>query len=293
LDLLKNKMNKISIHFLMALSMFSWGIAWTNAKIVNEYLSFHNLIFLRFLIGFISIYPLIYNKNNINALAIKNLKFIIPASIIFYIYNLFFFMGTHYGYAGKGAVLVTTLNPIITFIIMSVIKKGINKKEVVGISLGILGGLFIMNVFNEGFSNIFHINNIFFLICAFTWGINTVITNYGQKDINPFQFIFFCYLFTAIISLPFSNLMAIDFLKLDYRFYFNFFIVSLGAMSFGTSVYLYATPKLGPIKASAFIFSVPFIALGTANIFLGEPITHNVVIGGIISLVAIYIINKK
>ena len=174
----------------MALSMFSWGIAWTNAKIVNEYLSFHNLIFLRFLIGFISIYPLIYNKNNINALAIKNLKFIIPASIIFYIYNLFFFMGTHYGYAGKGAVLVTTLNPIITFIIMSVIKKGINKKEVVGISLGILGGLFIMNVFNEGFSNIFHINNIFFLICAFTWGINTVITNYGQKDINPFQFIF-------------------------------------------------------------------------------------------------------
>ena len=87
--------------------------------------------------------------------------------------------------------------------------------------------------------------------------------------------------------------MVINFLKLDYRFYFNFLIVSLGAMSFGTSVYLYATPKLGPIKASAFIFSVPFIALGTANIFLGEPITQNVVIGGIISLVAIYIINKK
>ncbi len=277
----------------MAIAMFSWAVAWTNAKIVNEYLSFHNLIFLRFLIGSISIYPLIYNKNNINVLNLKNLKFIIPASIIFYIYNLFFFMGTHYGYAGKGAVLVTTLNPIITFIIMSAIQKGINKKEIIGILLGILGGLFIIDVFNEGFSNIFHINNIFFLICAFTWGINTVITNYGQKDINPFQFIFFCYLFTTIISLSFSNLMVIDFLKLDYRFYFNFLIVSLGAMSFGTSVYLYATPKLGPIKASAFIFSVPFIALGTANIFLGEPITQNVVIGGIISLIAIYIINKE
>jgi len=277
----------------MAIAMFSWAVAWTNAKIVNEYLSFHNLIFLRFLIGSISIYPLIYNKNNINVLTLINLKFIIPASIIFYIYNLFFFMGTHYGYAGKGAVLVTTLNPIITFIIMSAIQKGINKKEIIGILLGILGGLFIIDVFNEGFSNIFHINNIFFLICAFTWGINTVITNYGQKDINPFQFIFFCYLFTTIISLSFSNLMVIDFLKLDYRFYFNFLIVSLGAMSFGTSVYLYATPKLGPIKASAFIFSVPFIALGTANIFLGEPITQNVVIGGIISLIAIYIINKE
>tara|TARA_B100001758_G_C18184398_1_gene491179 strand:- start:26 stop:724 length:699 start_codon:yes stop_codon:yes gene_type:complete len=231
--------------------------------------------------------------DNIRVLKFKNLKFIIPASIIFYIYNIYFFMGTHYGYAGKGAVLVTTLNPIITFIIMSIINKGVKKKEMIGIFLGILGGLFIMNVFNEGILNIFHINNIFFLICAFTWGINTVITNYGQKDINPFQFIFFCYLFTTIISLPFSEINTIDILKLDYRFYFNFLIVSLGAMSFGTSIYLYSTPKLGPIKASAFIFSVPFIALGTANIFLGEPITQNVVIGGIISLFAIYIINKK
>ena len=65
-------------------------------------------------------------------------------------------MGTHYGYAGKGAVLVTTLNPIITFIIMLFINKKINKKEILGICLGLLGGLFIMNIFKEGFSHIFH-----------------------------------------------------------------------------------------------------------------------------------------
>ena len=107
----------------MSLAMFSWGVAWTNAKIVNEYLSFYNLIFLRFFIGFISLYPFIMKKNNINVLTIQNLKYLIPSSIFFFIYNISFFMGTHYGYAGKGAVLVTTLNPIITFIIMSVIYK--------------------------------------------------------------------------------------------------------------------------------------------------------------------------
>ena len=111
-------MSNNKLHFIMGLAMFSWAIAWTNAKIVNEYLSFYNLIFLRFLIGTLSIYPFIYKKNNWKILTIQNLKFIIPCSIIFYIYNLFFFMGTHYGYAGKGGVLVTTLNPIITFLIM-------------------------------------------------------------------------------------------------------------------------------------------------------------------------------
>ena len=77
-------------------------------------------------------------------------------------------MGTHYGYAGRGAVLVTTLNPIITFIIMLLINKKINKKEILGIFLGLLGGLFIMNVFEKGLSNIFHFNNIFHYTIHYT-----------------------------------------------------------------------------------------------------------------------------
>ena len=277
----------------MSLAMFSWAVAWTNAKIVNEYLSFYNLIFLRFLVGFVSLYPFIAKKDNLKVLTIQNLKYIIPASLIFFAYNISFFMGTHYGYAGRGAVLVTTLNPIITFIIMSVIYKKINSKDVLGIILGLFGGLIILDVYNEGLYHIFNPNNIFFIICAITWGINTVITNYGQKNIDSYQFIFYCYLFTTILSLPFIDIENMLNANLDLRFYLNFLIVSLGAMSFGTSVYMYATPKLGPIKASVFIFSVPFLALGTAYIFLNEQITLNIIIGGLFSLIAIYLVNKK
>jgi len=176
---------------------------------------------------------------------------------------------------------------------MIFIKKKINTKEIFGIFLGLTGGLFIMNIFEEGASHIFDINNIFFLICSLTWGINTVITHYGQKRIDSYQFIFYCYLLTTIISIPFTNILEINFINLDVKFYLNFLLVSLGAMSFGTSAYIYATPRLGPIKASAFIFSVPFLALGTANIFLNESLSYNVIIGGILSLLAICIINKK
>ena len=280
------------LYILMSLAMFSWAVAWTNAKIVNEYLSFYNLVFLRFLIGVISLYPFIRKKNNSEVLSINNLIYLIPASILFFIYNISFFMGTYYGYAGKGAVLVTTLNPIITFIIMSFIYKRINKKDIFGIIIGLIGGFIIMDIYNEGFYNIFNQNNIFFIICALTWGINTVITNYGQKNMDSYQFIFYCYLFTTILTIPFIDIANIIIKNFDIRFYINFLLVSLGAMSFGTSIYMYATPKLGPIKASVFIFSVPFIALTTANIFLNEPIELNVVIGGLLSLIAIYIVNK-
>ena len=272
-----------SLNIYMLLAMFSWAIAWTNAKIVSDYLSFFNLIFFRFLVGCITIYPFIYKKNNLSVLTFKNFKYILPCSLIFFIYNVFFFMGTHYGYAGQGAVLVTTLNPIITFIIMSIIKRKINSKDIIGIVLGIVGGLFIMGIFsNGGFLNIFKISNLFFLLCAISWGINTVITNYGQKEINSYQFIFFCYFITTIISLPFTNITEIVFSNLDSKFYLNFFLVSVGAMSFGTSIYMFATPRLGPIKASVFIYSVPFLALVTANLFLDEPITLSVIIGGLL-----------
>ena len=76
------------------------------------------------------------------------------------------------------------------------------------------------------------------------------------------------------------------------KFYFKFFIVSIGAMGFGTSVYMYATKILGPVKSSAFIFSVPFIAITTSHFFLDEVITLNIVAGGLLSLLCVYIANR-
>ena len=274
--------------------MITWAIAWTNAKIVNDYLSFYNLIFLRFLLGFLSLLPfVILSKNNFPKF--YDLKYILIPSILFFIYNIAFFKGTHHGLAGKGGILVTTLNPLVTVLIMAFINKKILLKELAGVFLGVLGGIIIMNLYNDGIKGVLDPGNLYFVICAITWGIMTVNINYAQKIINPYIFICICYLFTTLISLPFAFSSFHEFLTvtLDFKFYLNFFFVSMGAMSFGTSVYIYYTPILGPSKASIFIFSVPFLAIALAHFFLNEPFTINIVIGGLLSLLAIYIVNRK
>ena len=287
----QKQINYKQTYFWMSLAMFSWAIAWTNAKIVGEYLSFYNLVFFRFLLGFLSLLPFIIIKKNPFPKMV-DLKYILIPSLLFFIYNIAFFKGTHYGLAGTGGVLVTTLNPLCTILIMSLINKRIIKKEVVGMFLGVIGGIIIMNLHKQGMVNILNSNNIYFIICAITWGVMTVSVNYAQKRINPYIFICLCYLFTMIISFPFTNLGELNMSDLDFRFYINFFLVSIGAMSFGTSIYIYSTPILGPAKVSVFIFSVPFIAMGTAYLVLNEPFTINIVIGGLLSLLSIYIINK-
>tara|TARA_Y100000814_G_C12348778_1_gene406334 strand:+ start:1112 stop:1945 length:834 start_codon:yes stop_codon:yes gene_type:complete len=277
----------------MSLAMLTWAMAWTNAHIVNQYISsFYNLVFLRFFLGLLSLLPIIIIKKDKLIFDFNIIKYVFPASILFLLYNISFFIATQSSDVGRGAVLVTTINPIITFIIMIVINKKIRKKEIIGISLGMIGGSIILDLFSKGILNIFSQNNIYFVFCAITWGIMTVITNFGQQKIKPLSFIFLCYLFTTLFSLFFVDFSSFGIKYWDLKFYFNFFLVSIGAMSFGTSVYMYSTSLIGPVKSSVFIFSVPFIAMGISSIFLNEVITTQTIFGGILSLLAIYIVNK-
>ena len=82
----------------------------------------------------------------------------------------------------------------------------------------------------------------------------------------------------------------LDFSVYDVRFFLNFFLVC-SAMSFGTSIYIIASYRIGPVSASTFIFSVPFIAMGTAYIFIDESIGINIIIGGLPGILSTYFIN--
>tara|TARA_Y100000996_G_C22475261_1_gene623825 strand:- start:519 stop:1133 length:615 start_codon:yes stop_codon:yes gene_type:complete len=203
-------------------------------------------------------------------------------------------MGTDIGAAGKGGVFVTTTNPIITFLIISIINKSINKTQILGISLGALGGFIILDVFSLGVQLIFINENLYFLICSITWGIITVVMSYGQKEYDSISYIFLCYFITSLISLFFTDINEILTLSnYSSHFLINFFFVSIGAMCFGTSIFMYAGPRLGPVQTSVFIFTVPFIAISTANLILAEPVSINLIIGGLLAIFSVYLVNFK
>ena len=279
----------------MSFAMFSWGIAWSNAKVVNEYFSYSNLVFLRYLSSSLFLFIIFsIKRRTIKPPRLKTFINIIVISVLYYIYNIFFFLGTDIGSAGMGGVFVTTTNPIITFIIISVINKTIVRKQIIGICIGAFGGCIILNLFQLGFSSIFIGENFYFLICSITWGVITVVMTYGQKDYDSISYIILCYMFTTILSSLFIIPDELfDFYRYDIRFLVNFFFVSIGDMCFGTSVYMYAAPRLGPIQTSVFIFTVPFIAIGTAYIILNEPLKSEVVVGGVLGILAVYLVNSS
>ena len=103
---------------MMIIAMITWGLSWTNAKILGTYADPPLIMFWRFVIASICFFFIVIVKESLK-IPTKVVPIIIINSIFMVLYNFFYFKGTQIGLAGTGGVLVTTLNPIFTAIFSS------------------------------------------------------------------------------------------------------------------------------------------------------------------------------
>ncbi len=287
-------MNKNLFHILMVFAMIFWGASWISTKVLTNYVNEYELVFLRMGICFISMFPLIYFFKLSFKIDLKSFIFILFASVILTLYSLVMFLGVQHGTGSFGGALVTTLIPIITFILIAFLnKKTISLKHSFALILGAFGVLNMLDIWNFNLNEIFSKDNIYFLLAAFLWSILTIITSKATK-INAFVFTFYTYIissFTLFIFFVDGNIFhkIVDF---DFIFWFNMFIITILSTTFATSIYFIGASKLGAKEASSYIFLVPASALSFGAIFLGEEITFNVIIGTICTIIAIYILNN-
>jgi drug/metabolite transporter (DMT)-like permease len=284
---------KLYIATLIAMAV--WGLSWTNAKILGYYGDAQLMMFWRFTIATLSFAPIVYYTKNSFSLNIKSFRFIALNAIFMTSYNYFYFKGTQVGLAGAGGVLVTTLNPINTAILAAILYKiRLYKKDIYGMILGFIGGGLIIEIWRMNLSLLFQSGNIHFLMASLSWAIVTLITS-RSKDILPFiPYSFWSFCIASLMSLFFAmDQPLLSVFHFDWIFWLNMMLLAIGSMAFGTTVYFLASVRLGPQKASAFIFTVPVTAMLFAIILLDEKLTYSITIGSLLALFAVYLINKR
>ena len=279
----------------MILSMITWGLSWTNAKILGMYADPPLIMFWRFLLASISfIFVLIVSKHSFR-IPYNAIPIIFINSIFMVSYNYFYFKGTQVGLAGSGGVLVTTLNPILTSIFSSfLLKEYIPKKDWLGLCLGLVGGSIILRFWELNFNNFYNSGNLFFILASLSWVAVTIITSESKGQISFLKYSLWSFIFSTFLCLPLlsgHNLFSIFYF--DTLFWLNLIILSVFAMAFGTSIYFFASTKLGAKKASSYIFLVPLTAIFFAMYFLAEPFQLSTFIGGSLGILAVYLINIK
>jgi drug/metabolite transporter (DMT)-like permease len=279
----------------MTLSMFCWGLSWASAKVLAGYGSALSMSLYRFALSFVSLFIILLFLRQKLSIQGNGIKTLIISSLIIALYFYFFFKGLSLGKAGEGGVLVTILNPIISYMLMLILsKRKPTKNETIGLVIGVIAGIILLKVWDSS-SQILSSGNIYFLLSSFSWAILSIFTSKSSRYGSPVTFSLWMYGICSIIMLlltsPAENMGVIE--KSDIYFWANLFFSATITTAMATTFYFVATSKFGASKASSFIFLVPFSAAMGSWIFLGEIPQWHTIVGGLLGIGAVFILNKK
>ena len=279
----------------MILSMTCWGFSWTSGKIMSAYGGAMSISLLRFALTFASLAIILPVLKTRLALMRSGLTVLLCASIMISIYTFLFFQGLVTGKAGAGGVLVTVLNPIISYAIMlTMARRKPSRNEAIGLFLGLAAGIVLLKLFTGG-EEVFSTGNVYFFFAALSWAVLTVFTSRSSQYGDPLAFSFYMYGISSILMFLLTGVAPLmeTVTHSDAKFWANMFFSATITTALATTFYFVATTKIGASKASSFIFLVPFSAALGSWIFLNEvPETHTLV-GGMLGIIAVYILNRK
>lgn len=280
-------------YILMFIAMIGWGASWVSAKVLSSYINEFEMIFFRYIITMASMIPIIISIKESFKIDLKSFALVVATSIFLIIYMKYYFLGTKYGTASLGGALVTTLIPINTFLFLALFgKKNILKKDIFALLLGGIGVLTMLNVWKFDLGQILVLHNLYFILASMLWPIVTILSSKASK-ISPIVFTFYLYIVTTIIdAVLFVDFTVIRFESFDAIFWLNIFIVTIISSTFSNTIYFLGIEKLGASEVSSFVFLVPFSAIVLSYIFLHESISYTIVIGTILTLIAVKIINN-
>ena len=280
----------------MVFAMITWGYSWVGAKILGPYGHVSTKIFLRFFFASIALIPILLKYHIPFRIDKKGFIFILWNSISLCSYNYFYFKSTHMGLAGVGGVLVTTLNPILTslFVFSFLDRSSAKLKEFVGLIMGLTGGGIIMRLWEMDIDLMISSGNIFYILASCSWVSVTIASQKSKTHIHFLTYSFWSFLSASLFSLSFCEIESISqTINYDSIYWLNIFLLSIVVMSFANTMYFFASSKIGAVKASSYIFVVPLTAIIFSKIILNEQVLYTTVLGGILSVVAVYLINKK
>lgn len=280
-------------YILIFFAMFGWGMSWVSVKILSQYINEFDMVFFRFGITTLSMIPIILFLKKSFKIDLKSFFIVSITSLFMLAYMKYFFLGTKLGTASLGGAFVTTLIPIITFLLMVMLRtKKIQSKDVFALLLGAVGVLTILNVWNATLAEILVPHNLYFALAALLWSVLTILSS-KATSISPIIFTFYMYVITSMVAgVFFVDFSTINYESFDSTFWVHILTIALLSTTFSNTVYFLGIERLGASEVSSFAFLVPFYAIGLSAYFLDEQIGLSMLIGTMMTLVAVKILNN-
>lgn len=279
--------------YLMIFAMVFWGGGWSALKVLTYELPMDVIIFWRFFIMSLTFLPIIYFLKIPFVYERAAIKYVLGSSILNIAFMVSAFLGIKYGLAGAGSVIITSFSPVMTFLLVAIIfRKRLSNLQYFGLFVGLVGGYIMLRL--DDVSLFLESSNIYFLLCATIWAGVTLLSQHSQKHIHPIYYSFIISLVATVASLLYSfDAPLLSVFDQGVHFWIAMIYLGVFAQTLATTIFFMASGKIGSEKTSSFMFLVPVFSLFFAWLLLDEQMQLHIIIGGALSMLAVYFINKK
>lgn len=194
------------------------------------------------------------------------------------------------------AALISAMTPLCVVIIEMIFfkKKNNSLLTFIGLFIGIAG---IAVVFYE---NAFHVQPegyglgvLLGFIAMLGWSIGTIFIARNKYQMNPYyavgwQMFFGSFIIWALAGTTNNN---ISFSEIPFQTWAAIaYLISVGSIV-AFVAFIYTVKYLPPAIATLYAYINPIVAMITGAILLSEPLTLNLIVGALVTLVGVYIVN--
>lgn len=278
----------------MIIAMLFWGVAWTAGKVAAEHSNAQVAAFWRYAVSFISIIPVVWFLKTPFKTDRVGFLYMLLAGALTSLFNYLFFAGLSHGEAGYGGTMVTSLAPIITYMLsISFLGTKVSLRQVTALFIGILGAVILLRIPFDGFG-FFDVQSSYFLGCAFVWSLVTVISQKASSRAHLMFYTFVVFGVTAFINMLFALPYApFDFGAYDAVFWMTIIFIGVIPGTFSTALYFVSAGKVGAHRTGVFMFIVPIGAIVSSWFVYGEIVAPSTIIGCLLAFAAVVLFNMK
>ncbi|MCX7029103.1 MAG: DMT family transporter [Spirochaetes bacterium] len=293
---------------LLSLAMVIWGGTWPAGKIASTAARPEVTIFWRFFLTAAAFLPVLLvmqrsaarsprapgaHAPRFAAMPARAWLYTIATAAGMIVYNQLFLNGVRLGLAGVGGIVTPMVGALITgFVTMALQRRRPGALKVIGLLLGLAGGLVIVRIWRFSLPELSRSGNLLFIGAAATWSAVTFFSQRAQATSHFATHTFAAYALAAAFAVPFAlrggGLMPP---AEGPSFWLLVLFLSVVATDFATTVFFLSASRLGTGRASSFLFIVPIAAILLSWLLLGERPDAVTLVGGALSIVAVYLVN--
>ena len=262
-----------------------WGSAFMFIKVATPEYGPVALVNARLIIASLIFLPILLRKKYLPLLA-PIWKHVLILSVI---NNMIPFTLFSYASLGSSSNILAILNATTAFNTMVIayfwINESVTFKQIVGLILGFIGVIILVNPQNSAATMISSISCLF---AAAFYSLSTVFIQKNSAKTNKLVLIGWSIVFSAVLMMPISYIYLPESMP---SFEANISAVWLGAVSTGLGFlgYVRLIDKIGAVKTSIVAYFLPVFGILWGYIFLDEKISTSVVIGCLVVLIGIFL----